>query len=265
MKVALATVIESSNDNLGPGAAWKEWDDTNPDCEPLEEEAIRCFTAWRKRGGWLADADIYCVCPSHRLPSSETVRELEGLGVTYIEKFFSETDGFDCGYMNVPLACAWLEDQVDADFLVHVDLDMVLMQPLPQHLFNVSVTVGALCDEEMKPWQLVEVDNNFESCFIIASRESGFFGRWWYEARTLPRFWSIPEKISAETEEYAIDAMLAKGMSIHPLFHYQVGFRYNPANIPDENIPGVLFHHNHMYESKDNFDEFMRRKLRWRS
>ena len=27
-----------------------------------ENEAIRCFMSIRKNGGWLKDADIYCVC-----------------------------------------------------------------------------------------------------------------------------------------------------------------------------------------------------------
>lgn len=38
-----------------------------------ESEAIRCFTSWRQKCGWLKDIPIYCLCATENRPSPNTV------------------------------------------------------------------------------------------------------------------------------------------------------------------------------------------------
>ncbi len=130
---ALFTVIENSQTNIGAGDKWREWDATNPPSEPLEEEAIKCFDSWRKNAGWYRNIDIYCVCPSKKTISEKTKRELERLDVTYIEKYFPETEEFECGYLNVPLVGAWFEQTYGMNYghTIHIDLDMTVLKELP--------------------------------------------------------------------------------------------------------------------------------------
>ena len=57
-----------------------------------------------------------------------------------------ETENLECGYMNVPLAGKWFEDAYGLwyDHIIHIDLDMTVINPIPQKYFrhNIPVTIG---------------------------------------------------------------------------------------------------------------------------
>lgn len=42
-----------------------------------ESEAIRCFTSWRRKCGWLKDIPIYCLCATMNRPSRNTIEQLK--------------------------------------------------------------------------------------------------------------------------------------------------------------------------------------------
>jgi hypothetical protein len=262
--LALITVIENSQENLGPGEAWKSWDSTNDGPEPLEEEAILCFSSWRKTADpQIRNVPIYCVCPSLRPPSDVTVKKMESLGVTYVHDHIRISDSFDCGYLNVPLGCMLLEDVISESLLLHIDLDMTLLRrPLREleRRFDGGTIVGALTCNEKKPWQHVSVPNNFESCFILSERGEKFFNKWFDRTMRILRDGTVPKKYEAEIEEFAIDEMSLDG-TVRPTFKYQVGFRYDPDLLEDDDLDGVIFHHNHMYESTDNCKKYLKRKM----
>ena len=202
-RICLFTVIENSDTNIGAGDNWRELDDTNPTSEPLEEEAIRCFTSWRKNAGWLKDIDIYCICPSKKMPKKTTIESITGLNVAYIEHYFPETEDFDCGYMNVPLVGKWFERKYASyyEYFIHIDLDMTVINPIPKEYFHRPVTLGAL--HEKKPWSWVhknKIDFNLESCFIVSNFMTSFYQLWYEKIKDFYKYdfvSRIPEKYMA--------------------------------------------------------------------
>lgn len=262
-KIALFTVIEHSEQNIGAGDAWREWDKTNPTSEPLEEEAIKCFTSWRKNAGWLKDIDIYCICPSKKYPKKSTISAINTLNVTYIEHYFSETETFDCGYMNVPITGRWFEETYKDkyDHIIHIDLDMTVINPIPIYYFDYPVIIGAL--DGIKPWTLIhesKINFNLESCFMISRTDRELYRLWCEEIEILKKYSTIKPEYKAELEEFALDSLyfnMFKSWDWKALTHqYQIGERY-PIRVKMNPIR-VLFHHNHLYESQDVFKEYMK-------
>jgi len=269
-RICLFTVIENSKTNIGAGNAWREWDKTNPTSEPLEEEAIECFRSWRKNAGWLKDIDIFCICPSNKIPSMSTINDIKALNVNYIEHYFQETEDFDCGYMNIPLVGEWFEanycsEDKKYDYIIHIDLDMSILKPIPEEYFQHSMVIGALDDK--KPFCYVnEVDNkdyniNVESCFIISDKFSGLYDYWnLCISSVLGYVDHIHEKYNAEIEEYGLDVLCNDltymGADLITITHqYQIGERYPIRD--DIDINNVLFYHNHKYESSDVLVEYI--------
>jgi hypothetical protein len=268
-RVAVFTVIENSETNLGAGSAWRKWDKSNPKSEPLEMEAIKCFFSWRKNAGWLKDCHIYCICPSKKRPKKHTITTIKDLNVQYINHYFPETEDFDCGYMNVPLVGQWFEKNYcnAYDYIVHIDLDMTVINPIPKELFYNRITVGAL--HERKPWSWVDHEKfkyNLESCFIISQSREMFYDRWYDKVQeiNINHRSEIPEKYHAEIEEYALDSLFYKYHIIYRWdildYQFQIGERYPIRD--NMNPDRVLFHHNHLYESKDVFTEYMKIRLK---
>lgn len=263
MTYALILVIENSKTNLGAGVHWKNEEYTRPGGEPLEEEAIECVKSWRK---YYPNLNIYCICPSRRLPQNKTIDKLKEYNVTYIEKYFKETKNFTCGYWNVPLACDWLESQLNEDILIHTDLDMKLIKPIPDKLFNSSLTiVGALPDEDRKDIHIYpDILYHHESNFIISKREDCFYNTWLKELRNLETVYTNKtwERYS-ELEEFAIDSLYKSGI-IKTIQYYQIGPRYKARDIPDDNLDQIYFIHRHPYESNEEYGRYLRRYFKWK-
>ncbi len=268
--IALFTVIENSDTNIGAGDKWREWDSSNPSSEPLEEEAIKCFESWRKNSGWYRNIDIYCICPSRKFISEKTKKQLKRLKVSYIEQYFPETERFECGYLNVPLVGAWFEKEIGCNYghTIHIDLDMNILKQLPKGLIRPRwPTVGTLLGGK-KPWCYVdkifgyELKRNLESCFIISDPSMDFYETWWNcTQRILGNIKAIPEKYYAEIEEYALDLMYIESPMRYKLIknQYQVGHRYPFSK--KSNSKNILFHHNHLYESFENFEKYIKSRL----
>jgi hypothetical protein len=268
MSVALLLVIENSKTNLGAGEHWRNEEYTRPGGEPLEEEAIRCVKSWRKY--YSKDVNIYCICPSNRVPQRRTIDQLKEYDVTYIERYFSETENFTCGYWNVPLACAWLEGIVNEDILIHTDLDMKLIKPIPinellNYGFFVIARVGALPDEDMKDIHIYpDLLYHHESNFIISKREDYFYNSWLEELNKLEKIYTDPTwERYAELEEFAVDNLHRKN-GIESIQYYQVGPRYRAKDIPDDKLDQIYFIHRHPYESNEEYGRYLKKYLKWK-
>src|SRR5690554_1624770 len=142
-RCALITVIERNGKSLNDdrGVVFKQ-------PRLYEDEALLCFESWRKKGGWHKDLPIYAFCPTSNTISADTKRELEKLNVVYVEEYRPETESFASGFWNVPLCCMLFEERLDLDVLIHTDLDMNLIRPLPEALvFSVLDKNDAICGQ----------------------------------------------------------------------------------------------------------------------
>lgn len=259
---ALITIIErngkSLNDDLGIKFQKKRL---------YEDEALLCFEAWRRNGGWLKDIPIYAFCPTKNTIGEDAKKELEKLNVVYIEEYRKETELFVSGFWNVPLCCMLLEERLKEEILIHIDLDMNLIQPLPKKMIESVLKykdvicgqyddVSALDQRKIgKDWQ-----NPMDTGFIISARESGFY-KFFYEnlkeltatggdARWKENCSDFP---SWFLEEYVIDKAVNEGaFPIRPVQKYQLGEGYAKiGEFTDEELKSVYFWHEHiLYEEK---------------
>lgn len=272
---ALVLVIENSEGNLGVGETYfNEEQQRLLGSEPLEIEAVKCVSHFRKYAGkTLKDIPIYAICPTERPPSTQTINLLSQYDVVYIEKFFEETRRFACGYWNVPLACSWFESHCPFEYMIHIDLDMYCLRSFDE-LFkhfvdnkDLQASVGVMPPPERKAYNPFVHTFDFETNFIIAKTKSQFYSHWWraikeIEYRVDKGKIHVPVNFYADIEEYAVDFMYAEqGWRIRPIIHYQVGERYEAKYIPDDGLKHVYFHHNHQYESDKEYSEYMRRIL----
>jgi len=273
---ALVLVIENSEENIGVGELYDNLEPQRRGKEPLEEEAILCVESWRKNAGVLfKDIPIFVICPSKKTPKEKTVKSLTKLGCVYIEKYFPETDNFECGYWNVPLACAWFESFCPLSYMMHIDLDMKVLKPLDNIGYpffenpHTQAIVGIIPENDKKAFSPFNVGFNFETNMILAKTEEQFYSFWWkfvkeIEARIKSGTIEIPDRFLSDVEEYAVDMMDWNGWGITPLRYYQVGTRYRADDIPPQYLDKVYFHHNHIYEPTDEYEKYMRRLVEWR-
>lgn len=263
-KIVLILIIENSLTNNGPGKNWKEHDSSNPNSEPLEEEAIACISSWRNLNHQLNNIQIYCICPTNKPPAIATIKRLLELGVNYIHTPINDLLGADCGYINVPYGCDYIVNNIEADLYLHIDLDMTLISPLSMSFFNniEYAAIGRLNDKERKP-HAMSPGPSFESNFIIGTKE--FYNDWKHTVHLMRKNNNIPKEYIAELEEFAIDK-LANSKNINEISDYQVGHRYNIDNM--KSLKNIIFHHNHLYEPMDNFEKYIKRilkeKLQWK-
>ena len=249
MKTALVLVIENSKTNLGAGISWKS-DEFQMSNEPLEEEVMGCIESWKH---FQPTIPIYVVCPSNRPPEQTTIDKIEDVGATYIHPELSESFTFTCGYLNVPLALSWFEQNYDYDILIHTDLDMKLIREPREHLFELlhdqDARVGILTPEEMKDVHIGEYEVHHETCFIVG--RNGFYTDWWDETKKLCGEYDPKWERYAELEEFAVDVLWKKSHEIVSEIYYQIGERYPVSDIPDEMLDNICFFHSHVYESAE--------------
>ncbi|WP_408098569.1 hypothetical protein ACJVC5_06550 [Peredibacter sp. HCB2-198] len=262
MSYALITMIESNenciNSQRGITFSHKRL---------YEDEAVLCFKSWRENGGWLKDIPIYTYCPSRNVVSETTKEEMKKYNVTYIENFLPETDGFFSGFWNVPLCGKIFEETLSEDVLIHIDLDMKLIKPLPQELVdsvlnNDYVICGQYDDESSKSQRKIGNDwkNPLDTGFLISNRKTKFY-KFFYEALSEitktkgDARWK--EKCSDWPlyflEEYVIDkAYNEQNYPIRPIQKYQVGEGYAKiSTYTDEELRNVYFWHEHILHGED--------------
>ena len=90
-KIILATVIEGDETCINKQ---RGYDETSHKTGLYEQEAIICFTYWRKNAGELKDIRIIAHCPTKNTISLHTQEKLKELNVEYIEDYQPETDNY---------------------------------------------------------------------------------------------------------------------------------------------------------------------------
>lgn len=253
MKYALVAAIEGDRRNLNNDMNIVKFD------RLYESEAIVCFENWRKNGGWLKDIPIYVLCPTHNTISVETVDKLKALGVEYIEEYHPIVETFTSGFLNIPYVGKVFEDRLDVDVLIKIDLDMNLIQPLPESLVNAADVVCGQYDDYSTRLQRTLDDgwsNPFDTGFMITRRNSGFYNKWWSHTHAIlndPTSDSQWLKVREQTgeyylEEYIVDKLFHDDPSIlYPVQRYQIGEWYTPVKeFTDEELVNVYFWHEHL-------------------
>lgn len=266
MKYALITMIESSECNLNEqrGIVFSEK-------RLYEDEAILCFQNWRTKGGWLKDIAIYAYCPTMNRISEKTKEEFKKLNVTYIEKYHSETESFFSGFLNVPFCGKIFEEILEEDILIHIDLDMNLIKPLPENLVNSVATneyvlVGQYDDESAKEQRKLGDgwDNPLDTGLIISHRKSNFYDFFYHKLISLVETkgdarWKehCADQPLYFLEEYVIDkAYNEKEFPIKPVKRYQIGEGYAKIKtFSREELENVYFWHEHILYEKGYYDK----------
>jgi hypothetical protein len=253
MKYALIAAIEGDKTNLNNQKNIVKFD------RLFEQESIVSFESWRKNGGWLKDMPIYVLCPTKNIISRETQDKLKELNVEYIEEYHDIVETFTSGFLNIPYVGMLFEERLDVDVLIKIDLDMNLIQPLPEELVNTDYVIcGQYDDYCTKQQRTLESGwtNPFDTGFMITRKESGFYKKWWnevYEILKNPE--SDPEwlKVREQTgeyylEEYIVDKLFHLDPSIlKPIQKYQIGEWYTPVSeFTDEELKNVYFWHEHL-------------------
>lgn len=271
MKYALITMIESNENNLN-----EQRGITFSEKRLYEDEAVLCFKNWREKGGWLKDINIYTYCPTKNVITEKTKEEFKKLNVTYIENYREETESFFTGFLNVPLCGEIFEQILTEDILIHIDLDMNLIRPLPEELVNSVadnkfVVVGQYDRESAKFQRKLgeDWDSPLDTGFIISHRESGFYKFFYRELTELIKTngderWrqNCSDQPPHFLEEYVIDkAYNEKTFPIKPISRYQIGEGYaKVGTFTDEELYKVYFWHEHILYEKSYYNK-IREKL----
>jgi len=241
--IALVTTIENNTDNKNSkflGVERKYFD-----------EALKCFESWNK---YMPDIKKYTICPTKATLSRDEIKQLEDLGVTYIEKYFPETETFENGFINVALSTAYLENILEEDIIIHTDLDMALLKTIPKTFFNINqqtIKCGKY-DEESKKCQRVD----FDTGFTISWRENRFYRFYWNIIKKLiNEEIELPESVLYyDIEEYAmelIDKKYKNFWEIIPVLKYQIGEGYPSIDYFDnDELADIYFWHEHLVNDK---------------
>lgn len=252
MKIALVAAIEGDRRNLNNDLNIVKFD------RLFESEAVICFRHWRQNGGWLKDIPIYVLCPTHNTVTDNTKEKLAELDVTYIEEYHEITKTFTSGFLNIPYVGKLFEDRLDVDYLIKIDLDMNLIQPLPESLFGDNNVCGQYDDYCTKQQRSLEPgwDNPFDTGFMITPRSKRFYNLWWSElVKVLENPQDDPEwlKVREQTgeyylEEYIVDKLYHQDRNcIQPVQKYQIGEWYTPVSeFTDQELTNVYFWHEHL-------------------
>ena len=252
IKNALILTVES-NENKGGGGGYDQGG-----CRPkLEQETINCVRSWRKYGGKLKDIDIIAMCCTNNPPSEETLETLKELDVIYIEKYLPISDGFPAGWWGVPLCGKWVEQNLDYDFLIHIDLDITLIRELDERIFwHSSIADLAKCAVYSKEFpddesHIKGVEKTFVTCIISSWTSNMFYTKWFDTMMNIWSKWDLKEDSwwnYCNIEEHAVDYMYHKMMRyIAPLNKVQIGCGYDTVDsLTDEELKNVYFLHGHL-------------------
>lgn len=257
-RIALIAPIEANKDNLN----WQT--KTSPFVRLYEDEAIKCFSSWRKNGGWLKDIHIYALCSTKNTISSTTKSKLKELDVEYIERYDEKSQSYSSGFLNLPYCGKFFETDygIDEDVFVRIDLDMSLVKPLPKSLFenNDSTTIIGQYDINSMKDQRTSYPGilPFDTGFMISNKKTKFYSKWYelcFSDVVLKSVeWTNIQKVLGDyyLEEFVVDYMNYNHiMPITPIQKYQFGEGYASVDsFSDDEIDDIYFCHEHMYIDK---------------
>lgn len=251
-----------------------------------EQEAIHCFTEWRKNAGWLKDIPIYTIALTRQTISAETKAVFDDLNVTYIESYHPETEHYKNGYWNIPLSGKYFEQHLSEDILIKTDLDMYLIKPLKQQLFEFEqgyTRVGRYDELSAKhntnkltfperygqPW---------DTGLVITHRTTGFYTSFYHKLKQLTEEYetglfetkygmSIKQHDNdvgvdyGAIEEFAVSVMYTDDHAkLIPVFKYNLGEFYAPISIyTDEEVDDIYFFHEHIPFAEPGYDKIKTR------
>jgi len=237
-----------------------------------EDEAIKCFTHWRKNAGWLKDITIIAHCPTKNTISEDTKKQLEELNVRYIEEYREETDSYKNGFLNVFLSGRMLEhdEEVKEEIFIHIDLDMTIIKELPEHLFKHPNKI--VCGAYDKSSILDQRENFgteiFDTGFIISHKSSIFYTMFsnlinaFIENGYDEEYRQIQESRKDlplndyDVEEYFFDKLYrSKLIEVIAFKNYQLGEGYPSINeYDDEELKNIYFWHEHLFYDKKEYN-----------
>jgi len=154
----------------------------------LENEAELCFKYLRENNGVLSNIPIYTICITKKTISNKMKTVLEKYKVIYIEEFDLNSQILKgSGFFNMPLGCAKLEEKLDYEYLIYLDLDMFLINPMKlnyntdliieEYNFNNGPFVWEKSKNEFS--NLFNTPNTYiNTQFIITKRENYIFKQW---------------------------------------------------------------------------------------
>jgi len=248
VSIALVTVIENNTDNINSNNGHFEQQ------RLYFDEALLCFKSWRKNGGNLSGIKIYAICPSKNTLSASEQLQLKELNVEYIEEYMPETETFQFGFYNVPLAMAWAEKNLKEDLFIHTDLDMTLIKPLDDTVFNAALSGKIICGQydEIAVKDQRKSDESwglpFDTGFMINLRKLNFYEE--YNNQMMELLNTDNDINPYDIEEYIIDRMYNTDFdkfTISPIQKYQIGEGYpNISEFSDEDLKSVYFWHEHI-------------------
>lgn len=100
-----------------------------------EKESINCIKSWRNNAGWLKDIEIYILCPTEDI-KPETKEQYKFYNVNYINEKPENFKEYEYGFANVHFAGDYFHKLLPNKMLIHIDLDMDILRPLPIEFFN---------------------------------------------------------------------------------------------------------------------------------
>lgn len=267
-QICLISPIEQNKVVIG-------WDN-KPHKRFFEQEAVQMVSAWRKMAGWLKNINIYFFNVNHAKISSETITSLSKLNCEVIEP---EDIGEykEMGFLTEPLCGKISEETLTEDFLIKIDLDMKIVNPIDSSLFELAKShtlIESYTDggkQNQRP--CIGQFNPFDTCFIISRRDSKFYSQYFdlCHADTIrqnPEWLKLyNENGNYYLEEFVVDYMYRGGIgNIKEMRGHICGEGYVPIDeLTDDEIRQINFIHNHIYHDEPTFDyqkQYITRRIR---
>lgn len=244
-------------------------------------ESIRCITAWRKRGGYLANIEIIVDYIGQSALAKEVLDFYKTNKVTLIysrNKYLNFLKDYDYGFVGVHLTGYHLSNaEITKPIIIHIDLDMELLQPISPKFFEPLLTkeciIGGYRDEDLPSQRIPLFNNSILNSDLIVTKNKEYtnvsiYSKFLsdisiinsnYETYQLP---SNKEYRLFDIEEYGVD----KTFSEHPeLFHivkedsYEQGEGY--YEIKDIDLSKVYFWHEHILDKPNEYFTLQKLKL----
>ena len=275
-KEALVTIVDSNTNNPGSGIRDEDY---NPS-KRYEEEAIRCFTAWRENGGQFKNIPIYALCITGRKLQDATIQKFKDLNVTFLDHYIPEANDYQSGYFYVPIGCAWLEENISEDFLIHIDLDMSLIKEPPSDFFYFDrnkyiAKIGIIPtpdrsapNNKKHAYNMGNYPINFNTCIITSWKDDKFYKLWYNKIKN-----NVPkrsdcnnDRIFSQWEEHIVDVMhFDDNIPIEPVDKFQVGYMWDKIDsLTNKEFEKIYFFHDHIGDKYDirTRIEYAKRKMK---
>lgn len=244
-------------------------------------ESIRCIKAWRMRGGFLKDIKIIIdYIGKNKLPD-ELIKLFRDLNTTVYyshENYKDILSKFDYGFIGVHLTGKKFSESVFTNpIIIHIDLDMELLQPIPKEFFypllEKDCIIGGYRDEDLPSQRTPLFDNSIlNSDMIITKRFDcttlNIYDLFIKDIISINDDYKSYQKPSEkeyrlfDIEEYGVDKTFAE----HPeFFHivkedsYEQGEGY--FEVKDIDLSKVYFWHEHILEKPNDYFTIQKMKL----